>query len=188
MNLAWNQYERNRKYYLDPGSPIRTVTKVLSALNLLFIGFSLPLQVAFLLPLSTPWLLLELLSLSLSLLELIVKFRTIVFIDSQPSLKFKEILSNYWHYNYLLIDAMAILPLNLILAPRTTEFEVNHLASLARLVRLVAIWKMLPLFERLEIVFRKFELVVQVCRPLFFLIFLWMLTACFWFYVTFTVS
>ena len=115
--------------------------------------------------------LLEILSLFISGGIMFLNFRSPVHLRGGKTLEFKVVISHYYH-NGLLLDIFALWPLNLILGIVDAVHPLWIIPPL-RLVRLVSVWKIMHIFGRFELFFKKYSLLMNILKSALFLCIIW---------------
>ena len=136
-------------FSFEQSSKSRRAVEALQLINLLYIGVAEPMYVGFLIPIEGVPLMLDGISLALSLLVIFLNFRTPILVKNEMTLRIDLIAKNYWH-NGLLFDICGIIPLNMILGRiDITSLESRYLKCflfVVRLVRLISFWHTLKIF------------------------------------------
>ena len=96
------------------------------------------------------------------------------------TLKFTKVISYYYH-NDLILDIIALWPLNLILGAAEVV-EPIWVIPIVRLVRIITIWKIMHIFGRFELYFKRHNLLMQIIKAALFLTLICHLVGCLWFW------
>ena len=128
-------------FYFMANSKGRTILDFVQLFNLLFISIWTPMNVGFNIPMHPSEIILEIISLCISLFVVIMKFRTPVVMKGGSTLEFKSVLSFYFH-NGLILDLFALLPFNLFLQ---NVYEVYLLIVILRLLRMVSVYQIMAI-------------------------------------------
>ena len=98
------------------------------------------------------------------------------------TLRFCSVLRSYYN-NGLLYDLMGILPTNIVLGYMELNQPNIAVISVIRLLRILAIQKLLVTFEKFEIHMKNLSIFMYICKTILILFLLWHWTACFWFFI-----
>jgi len=98
------------------------------------------------------------------------------------TLSFKHVLKNYFH-NGLIMDFMGVLPLNVIFENYRYPFPTIIPITLLRLTRMLAIKKLLESFEKLEIEFKKINVIMFIVKTVLILYLLLHWTSSYWYFL-----
>jgi hypothetical protein len=155
------------KFYFDKNSNLRRFIDFIHLINLLYIAVSIPMLISFDITMSWFLILWELLSLLFSLVVILINLRTPVTMRGGITLNLKVVISYYYH-NGLLLDLIALWPLNLVFGVLDLVKPLWIIPPL-RVIRLIAVWKALHLFGRFELFFKKYNLLMHIIKAAIFL-------------------
>lgn len=151
--------------------------------NLVYIAFSVPFFIAFIHSVDRHiFLTLEIISIIIQFVAIVVNFRTPVFYYGGYTLDIKPVFRHYLLHG-MVYDIFGVLPINLILGYLRLEEPSIIFISLVRLTRMIALGKLVSLFEKLQIYLKNYSILMVVCRALLFLCLLWHWTSCLWFFI-----
>lgn len=147
---AYNVNERGccKDLHIKPNSKPRRVLELLQLLNLIYIAFSTPMYISFKIKMVGLAMLLECVSIILSLFVIIFNFRTPVIVKGRMTLEFKKVATYYWQ-NGILIDLCGVLPFNLIFTQQELEslaWVPSILVIMLQGVRIISSWQALKIF------------------------------------------
>jgi hypothetical protein len=125
---------------------------------------------------------LEIISIGVQALVIFVNFRTPIMVKGGFTLSFWPILKSYYN-NGLIYDLFGVLPLNLIFGLYDVSYPNIIAVSILRLLRILAIQKLLQTFEKFEIHLKTLNLFMYILKTILILFLLWHWTACFWFFI-----
>ncbi|CAI2367548.1 unnamed protein product [Moneuplotes crassus] len=168
------------KFKFDKNSTLGRIIDFLNLINLLYVAVSIPLLISFDIKMSWYTALLEILSLLFTLIIIFLNFRNPVHLRGGKTLKFKIVLS-YYYNNGLILDLFALWPLSFVLAI-TDVVQPVWLITPLKCVRLISVWKILNIFGRFELFFKKLGLFMNIIKALLFLCIIWHWTSCAWFF------
>jgi CRP-like cAMP-binding protein len=168
--------------YLKINSRSRKFLDFVQFANLLYIALCTPIVVAFQMEMRPGIVLLESISLLLSIGWIIGNFRTQVLIKGVPTLKIQTLFKHYM-LNGFVLDICGAIPFHLVLG--SISFKDQNGAfiifiTLLRLVRVLSSWRAVQLFGKAEIIFRNNYL--QVCKALLAVFFLGHFLTCQWYW------
>ena len=168
------------KFQFKKNSNGRRVVDLINLLNLLYIAISIPLYIAFDIKMEWYLVLLELFSLILSASIIVINIRTPVIMRGGTTLEFRKVITYYYH-NDLILDIIALWPLNLILGAADVV-EPIWVIPIIRLVRIITVWKIMHIFGRFELYFKRYNLLMQIIKAALFLTLICHLVGCLWFW------
>ena len=132
-----------------------------------------------------------------SIIFFILEFRSILYIEGYYTISFSECINIYYKSNQLVLDILAIIPLNLIISTKfnilqklrilifkgALNFDDEHFSlSILRLIRLLQTFRIIKLVSRLEIEYRFATNFINIFRSLLTLFCVTHWTACLWFW------
>lgn len=157
--FSWFQFNKNSKY--------RKLIDFCHLINLLYIAASVPLYIGFDVRMEWELILIEDISLLISVANLTINMRTPVILRSGATLELKTVLKYYYH-NGLILDIIALWPLNLILGGADIIYPI-WIVTPVRLFRLISIFRIIDIFETLEKYFKKYTLLVTLIKSSLFI-------------------
>lgn len=155
------------KLYFHKNTSKRRFIDFIHLLNLLYIAVSIPLLISFDIRMEWYLILGEIFSLFLSLLFIIINIRTPVHLRGGTTLSLKVVIQYYYH-NGLLLDLVALWPLNLLFGVLDIVQPI-WLIPFLRLIRLISIWRIMLIFGRFELYFKKYSLLMHILKAALFL-------------------
>lgn len=176
-NSCWSRLKFNKN------STNRRIIDLVNLLNLLYIAISIPLFIAFNIKMEWYLILLELLSLCISGGVIFINIRTPVIMRGGTTLEFKKVMIYYYH-NGLILDIIALWPFNLILGAADIV-EPIWIIPIIRLIRVFTVWKIMHIFGRFELYFKKYNILMQVIKAMLFLSLTCHFAGCLWFWFNF---
>jgi hypothetical protein len=114
-----------------------------------------PFEVCFDVEMSPELITAEVISILVQSLYMAMILRTPVMVNGKPTVHLRQVLHNYM-YEGLFIDAIGLLPLNLILGAATPQASIESMTaviivSLLRLTRALCIWRGLGLIDEFTV-------------------------------------
>jgi hypothetical protein len=97
--------------------------KFVQLINLLYIAFTVPFEISFDVPMGSGLIIAEIISLLVQAIYMGMILRTPVMLKSKPTLRFRNVLNNYYN-DGLIIDVFGLLPLNLILGATCPQSSI----------------------------------------------------------------
>lgn len=176
MNMNFFEEEENSescfdKFTFDKNSTLGRIIDFLNLINLLYIAVSIPLLISFDIKMDWYTALLECISLIFTAMIIFLNFRNPVHLRGGKTLKFKVVLK-YYYNNGLILDIFALWPLSFVLGV-TDIVQPIWLITPLKLVRLVSVWKILKIFGRFELFFKKIGLLMNIIKSALFLCIIW---------------
>ena len=172
--------------YIEHNSFPRRILDFFHLLNLIFIAFSAPVEIAFDLGMKDLLFFLEAISLSISFFVIVLNFRTPVIVKGQATLQFSKVANYYWQ-NGMLIDMCGILPFNLVLGKymdlNGQPWYFMMLIVLLRIIRIISCWQAVMIFSQFEVYLKKHNFLMGILKASMMLFFLGHLITCSWFFV-----
>lgn len=155
------------KFQFKKNSGGRRIIDFINLINLLYIAISIPLYIAF--EIKMGWVLsfVEVISLIISALNVLINIRTPVILRGGATLEFKKVIS-YYYNNGLILDVIALWPLNLILGAADVVYPIWLIPPI-RLFRIITVWKIMHILGRFELYFKKYNLLMHVIKAVLFL-------------------
>lgn len=176
LNKFWE------RFYLKINSKSRKILDVIQFVNLLYVALFTPVIVAFEIQMTYHLVLIEFISLLLSVVWVFGNFRTQVLIKGVPTLKIQTLFKHYM-INGLVLDIFGTIPFQLVLS--SVSFEKRDklfivFVTMLRCLRILSSWRAIQLFGKAEIIFRNTYL--QVFKALLAVFFLGHILTCQWFW------
>ena len=162
-------------------SKANKVMDFLHLINMIYIAISAPLIIS-LIDKMEIFLILEIVSLVISLLVIIFTMRTPIIVKGGYTLDFSLIVKNYFN-NGLILDLFGLLPLNVALGFYSFRYPGIIGITILRLLRMVSIKKLLQMFEKFEVYLKNLSIFMYIMKAILILFLLWHWTSCFWLYI-----
>ena len=166
------------KFKFDSYSKIKRIIDIIHLLNLLYIALSIPFLVGFYIKMDAGLITLELISLIISFCIILLNFRASVPYRGGSTLKFKAVLSYYFH-NGLILDLFGLWPLNLALGiPNLTQ--PYWIVFPLRIVRCIWTIRITNILNKFDVSLRQYSIVKSILKAILFVFIVWHWVAWLW--------
>eukprot|EP00347_Sterkiella_histriomuscorum_P000063 403377328 len=171
-----------RTFIIPQESKTRKFIDFIHLINMVYMSIMIPIEIAFI---DEPELTLifEICSILMQITVIAANFKTPISVRGGYTLNFYLILKNYYQNGGLIFDLFGILPLNCILGFMNISFPGSLFVRIFRLIRILAIHKLLKVLEKFEVHFKTFNIIVYIVKTILILYLLWHWTACFWLFI-----
>lgn len=180
-----NYFNSGFRYFIHPGSSAHFFIDTMHLIFTLYTMYTLPLIVAFNIPISAGLFTLEILCIIDFLLHMFIEVKTPFYTCGVLQANQKEILERYVATTKFKLDLLITFPFNLLVWPYQDEVNawpalIVFILDLLRIMRMLSAYFIPALLQKVEARRRSLIQYIQVFKAILFLTVVWHMISCMW--------